>query len=342
MWVQSSPFRFGISAGTFLPKPVSPPGWWVISLCQRVTQIWEKTSGLTSVSVARRAIFSTPSQIWQSLCFTSVRARRASGSGPGARPLRTNLGQFVQFDTVGTEFVDLCSFLPNQLCVLFCRRRVVLQLAMSHPLVSSSYRSSKSMELKEAEGVHKPSFCDKLLGKGVDKHVCETRSHELDFGWSLVFFCLVVCQGASHNPSQPAAGQQKQSVGVCKQLHRVLVLCGRCMFCMFLTRLRIFFLAAAPQNTPWWRFFLRICLNNLWRQPTSIFSAWQCTFIAWLSSISHSAFCRVVSIPGISSIEPVTSITPLVIVLSITAIKEGYEDYVGSSLRYIIWRVTMS
>ena len=38
------------------------------------------------------------------------------------------------------------------------------------------------MELKEAEGVHKPSFCDKLLGKGVDKHVCETRSHELDFG----------------------------------------------------------------------------------------------------------------------------------------------------------------
>jgi len=36
----------------------------------------------------------------------------------------------------------------------------------------------------------------------------------------------------------------------------------------------------------------------------------------------------VISIPGISTIEPYTSILPLIFVLTVTAIKEGIEDYV--------------
>lgn len=38
--------------------------------------------------------------------------------------------------------------------------------------------------------------------------------------------------------------------------------------------------------------------------------------------------CRIVLIPYISSIAPWASIAPLIFVLSVTMIKEGWEDYV--------------
>ena len=48
-------------------------------------------------------------------------------------------------------------------------------------------------------------------------------------------------------------------------------------------------------------------------------------------------------IPGISNLDPASSIMPLLFVLGVTALKEAFEDFVNfSNFNIVLWRVGMN